>query len=153
VSDPDFGWFEDFTPGRRIRHPRAATIDLVEGQFLAKQAMNTAQGHFNRHFLVGSALGEGAIVFGLATASMVLGLASQDTAEHVIAEVACDKFRFRAPVHHGDTVEAFTEVLAVRDADRPDAGLVTFQHWGRNQAGVIVFEGERTALIARRRAA
>jgi itaconyl-CoA hydratase len=154
VTDPllaGTGYFEDFPVGRRIRHSRAATIGEVEGGFLAKQVMNTAQVHFNEHFLQGSAFGSGRLVFGLATASMVYGLVASDTAEHVRAELGWDGLRFRAPVHHGDTIEAFTEILGTDDhPDHPDAGVVRFKHWGRRQDAVVVFEGERTALIERR---
>jgi acyl dehydratase len=147
----DTGWFEDFTTGRRMRHARAATIGEVEGAYLAKLVMNTAQAHFNEQMLAGSELGDGRLVFGLATAAMVYGLVSQDTAEHAAAELGWDKLRFRAPVHHGDTIEAFTEVLAVADdPGRPDAGIVRFKHWGRRHDAVVVFEGERTTLIHRR---
>jgi itaconyl-CoA hydratase len=145
------GWFEDFTCGQRIRHARAATIDEVEGAYLSKQVMNTAQVHWNEELLKGSALGAGRLVFGLATASMVFGLASQDITEHAVAEVGCDAMRFSAPVHHGDTIEAFTEVLDTKPSpDRDDAGIVRFKHWGRRQDGVVVFEGEHTVLIKRR---
>ncbi len=145
------GWFEDFSVGQRIRHARSSTIDEVEGAFLSKQVMNTAQAHFNDHIMSKHPLGPTRIVFGLATAATVFGLASQDTTEHSIAELGYDALRFRAPVHHGDTLEAFTEVLEVRTAeDRSDAGIVRFKHWGRRQDGVIVVEGERTALIKRK---
>jgi len=145
------GMFEDFSVGQRMRHARGATIDEVEGGFLAKQAMNTAEGHFNDHVMAGSEVGDGRLVFGLATASMVFGLVSQDTGEHAVAELGWDKLRFRAPVHHGDTVEAFTEVLEVSDIGDKDAGVVRFKHWGRRHDGVVVFEGERSVLIRRRR--
>jgi acyl dehydratase len=139
-----------------MRHARASTLGELEGSFLAKQVMNTAQAHFNdRYLAAGSELGAGRVVFGLATASTVYGLVSQDTAEHAVAERGWDRMRFRAPVHHGDTIEAFTEVLSTdatdpADATDPGAGLVSFRHWGRRQDGVVVFEGERTALISRR---
>lgn len=145
------GWFEDFHVGQRIRHARAATIGEAEGSFLSKVVVNTAQGHWNEHFLKDTPLGSGRLVFGLLTASMVFGLASVDTSEHAIAELGCTAMRFRAPVHHGDTIEAFTEVLEVTDAPgRPDSGVVRFQHWGRNQDSVVVFQGQRLVLIKRR---
>ena len=144
-------WFEDLTPGRRMRHARSATVGEVEGSFLSKAVMNTAQAHWNEHYLQGSPLGSGRVVFGLITASLVFGLASQDTAEQALAEVGCDKLRFRAPVHHGDTLTSFTEVVSARDApDREDAGLVTFRHWGVTHDDRVVFEGERTVLVKRR---
>ena len=147
----DSNWFEDFTVGQRMRHFRSATIDEVENNYLSKAVMNTAQAHWNEHAMAGSPLGEGRLVFGLITGSMVVGLTSQDTAENALAEVGLDKVRFKKPVHHGDTITAFTEVLAVADTpEHPQAGLVTFQHWGLNQHGDVVCEMERTVLIKRR---
>ena len=90
------------------------------------------------------------MVFGLVTASIVFGLASQDVAEQALAEVGCSGLRFRAPVHHGDTLYAFTEVLDVAPSDRPDAGVVRFKHWGMTHDDRLVFEGERTVLVKRR---
>jgi itaconyl-CoA hydratase len=122
-------YFEDFKVGQRMRHARSATVGEVENNFISKQVMNTAQAHWNEHYLKDSPLGSGRVVFGLITGSLVVGLASQDTAEQALAEIGLDKLRFLSPVHHGDTVTAFTEVLAVEDVpDREDAGLVRFQH-------------------------
>jgi itaconyl-CoA hydratase len=144
-------YFEDFTVGRRMRHARAATIDEVENNFLSKQVMNTAQAHWNEEIMHGSPLGDGRLVFGLITASMTVGLSSQDTSENALEELRLDKVRFRKPVHHGDTITAYTEVLAVSDStERADAGVVTFKHWGRNQHGDVVCELERTVLLKRR---
>jgi itaconyl-CoA hydratase len=144
-------WFEDFAVGTRMRHVRAATIDEVENNYLSKQVMNTAQAHWNEEVMRGSPLGDGRLVFGLITASVTVGLTSQDTAENALAELGLDSVRFAKPVHHGDTITAYTEVLEAGDApDRDDAGIVRFKHWGRNQRGDIVCELERTVLVKRR---
>lgn len=146
------GYFEDFQVGQRMRHARGATIDEVENNFTSKQVMNTAQGHWNEHALpAGHPLGTGRIVFGLITGSMVFGLASQDTAENALAELGCTGLRFRSPVHHGDTVYAYTEVLTTEASpEREDAGIVEFQHWGITHDDRLVFEGRRTVLLKRR---
>jgi itaconyl-CoA hydratase len=145
------GFFEDFAAGQRIRHARGATVGEVENGLISKQVMNTAQVHWNEHYLTGGPLGTGRVVFGLVTASVVFGLASQDTAEQALAEVGCTGLRFRAPVHHGDTLYAYTEVEATEPApDRDDAGRVTFRHWGVTHDGRLVFEGVRTVLLKRR---
>jgi acyl dehydratase len=145
-----FGYFEDFAVGQRMRHARGATIGEVENGLLSKLVMNTAQAHWNEHFLSSGPLGSGRLVFGLITASVVFGLASQDVAEHAIEEIGCTGLRFKAPVHHGDTVHALTEVQSVEPSARADAGLVTFQHWGVAHDERIVFEGRRIVLIKRR---
>jgi acyl dehydratase len=54
-------------------------------------------------------------------------------------------------VHHGDTIYAYTVVLAVEPAhDREDACLVTFKHLGATHEDRLVFEGERSVLIKKR---
>ena len=144
-------YFEDFTPGQRMKHFRSATIDEVENNYISKQVMNTAQAHWNEEAMKGSPMGEGRLVFGLITGSLTVGLASQDTAENALAELGLNKVRFRKPVHHGDTITAFTEVLGSQaSADHPDAGIVRFKHWGRNQHGDVVCELERSVLLKRR---
>jgi acyl dehydratase len=143
-------WFEDFAVGQRMRHARGLTIGEVENQVLSKLVMNTAQAHWNEHFLTDGPLGRGRVVFGLITAAAVFGLASQDVAENALAELEYTGFRFRAPVHHGDTLYALTEILDTRDCDTPGAGIVTCRHWGINQERVVVFEGERSLLVRRR---
>jgi itaconyl-CoA hydratase len=150
VLTSDVGYFEDFSAGQRIRHARGATVGEVENGFIAKQVMNTAQAHWNEHYLTGGPLGSGRVVFGLITASIVFGLSSQDTAEQALAELGCTALRFRSPVHHGDTLYAYTEVLSTEPADRDDAGVVRFRHWGVLHDGRVVFEGERSVLVKRR---
>ena len=142
-------YFEDFSPGQRMRHARGTTVDEVENQLLTKLVMNTADAHFNEQKMQGTPFGQ-RLVFGLVTGSMVIGLATQDTAENALAELGLDRLMFRAPVFHGDTLTAYTEVLGVHDADRDDAGVVRFKHWGLKQDGTVVFEGEREVLVKRR---
>lgn len=146
----DGNWFEDFEVGQRMRHARSATIDEVENNFISKQVMNTAEGHWNEEFMKGSSLGDGRLVFGLITGSMTVGLTSQDTAENALAELGLTAVRFKKPVHHGDTITAYTEVLATEPSDQDDAGVVRFQHWGRNQHGDVVCELQRSVLVKRK---
>jgi acyl dehydratase len=142
-------YFENFNVGDIIRHARGKTVTEMDGVLLCNLVMNTAQGHFNTHLMQASPLGD-VIVFGGVVASMVIGLAYQDTGEQGLQEIGLDKVRFRVPVHHGDTLYAFTEVLDKSDADRDDAGEVLFKHHGVNQKDELVFEGERRVLIKRR---
>lgn len=145
----DGTWFEDFPVGRRIRHARGATVSEYLNNELSKLVMNTASAHWNEH--QATPFGRGRVVFGLLTGSLVIGLASQDTAGNAVAEVGLDNVRFTSPVHHGDTIYAYTEVLAADpDPDRDDVGLVRFKHWGLNQGDVVVFEGERIVQVKRR---
>ena len=143
-------YFEDFQVGAVYEHARGRTVTEMDNVLLTLMVMNTAQGHFNEESMAGTKFGK-RIVFGGLTACMVIGLASQDTAENAIAELALDKVRFTSPVFHGDTLHAYTEVLDTRlDDSRPDAEIVKFRHYGVSQRDRMVFEGERTVLIRRR---
>lgn len=142
-------YFEDFEVGAHYEHARGKTVTEMDGVLITNLVMNTAQGHFNEHQMARGSMGQ-RIVFGGVTASMVIGLAMQDTGEQALAEISMTGIRFRTPVHHGDTLYAFTEVLETRASDRPDAGIVRFAHRGMNQEGKVVFEGERTVLLKRR---
>ncbi len=142
-------YFEDFEVGARFRHARGTTVGEIENQLITKLVMNCAEAHFNEDYARRSRFGQ-RVVFGLVTGSIVIGLATQDTAGNALAELGLDGLRFRAPVYHGDSLYAYTKVLEKRDAERDDAGVVRFKHWGLNQNGAIVFEGERTVLVKRR---
>lgn len=141
-------YFEDFKPGTVMAHFRGKTVTEIENVQITNLVMNTAQSHFNEDFMSRDPR-KHRLVYGGVTASIAIGLAAQDTAENALAELGMDKVRFPAPVFHGDTIYSYTEVLSVKDSDRPDAGEVTFKHWGVNQNRVVVFEGERRALIKR----
>ncbi len=142
-------YFEDFVPGAAFEHARGKTVTEMDNVLITNLVMNTAEGHFNEDRMSRGPL-KHRIVFGGITAAMVIGLAMQDTGENALAELSMDGVRFKTPVFHGDTLYAYTEVVSVSDADRPDAGIVHFRHLGLNQDGRTVFEGERRVLIKRR---
>ena len=147
-------YFEDFHPGDVFEHARGKTIEVTENVVLTNLVLNTAQLHFNEHFAE-SQPQKHRVTFGGVTASIVIGLTMQDTGENAVEEIGLDKVRFRVPVLHGDTLYAFTEVLTTEP--EPDdkrgyreVGLVHFRHYGVNQRGETVFEGDRRVLIKKR---
>lgn len=144
---PSDSCYEDFEPGLVIEHSRGKTMWPLDNVLITNLVLNTAQAHFNEH-RTGRA-----IVFGGVTMSFVIGLAMQDTGENAVRELGMDNVRFRAPVFHGDTLYAFTEVLSKSDDGHDGAGEVTFRHIGVNQDDAVVFEGERRVLVRKRSAA
>jgi itaconyl-CoA hydratase len=142
-------YFEDFAVGAVYEHARGRTITEMDNVMITHLVMNTAQGHFNEHRMAQSPF-KHRINFGGITASFIIGLAAEDTAEQALTELGLDKIRFSSPVYHGDTLYAYTEVLAKGNADRPDAGVIVFRHTGVNQEKKIVFTGERRVLVKRR---
>ena len=147
-------YFEDFEPGQVMRHARGKTMCEQDNVGITLQVLNTAEGHFNEDLMQKSSMGQAGwnsrIQFGGVTISMIVGLAMQDTGENALAELTLDKIRLKAPVFHGDTLYAYSEVLETRESEREDAGIVTFKHYGVNQKDQVVFEGERTVLIRKR---
>lgn len=142
-------YFEDFTPGQVMRHARGKTIEPLENVLITNLTMNTAAGHFDEHAMKSAPFGQ-RVTFGGVTTALVIGLASQDTSENALAEIGMTGLRLKSPVFHGDTIYAYTEVIALEETDRLDAGIVTFHHWGVNQKDVVVCECRRRVLVKRR---
>lgn len=142
-------YFEDFVVGDVMKHARGKTLEPLEQVLITNMVMNSASGHFDEERMKDTEFGK-RLSFGGVNISLFVGLASQDTAENAIAELGMDKIRLTGPVFHGDTLSAYTEILETSSADRDDAGIVRFKHYGAKQDGSIVFEGERTVLVKRR---
>ena len=142
-------YFEDFEVGAVYKHARGKTITPLENVLLTNLVMNTAQGHFNEDTMKSSPWGR-ILVYGGINFSMTLGLAAQDCVENAIEELGLDNIKLSKPVHHGDTLYAYSEVLSKDDGARDDAGIVVFRHYGVNQRDELVAQVERRALIKRR---
>ncbi len=145
-------FFEDFQVDQTIRHARGKDMEGTENVVITNMVMNTAQGHFNtdamrklKEFPV-----DEIIVYGGVTASLVLGLSSQDCTQNALRELGLNNLSFKFPVLHGDTIYAYSRVIDKTDGDQEDAGIITFRHWGVNQRDKIVCEVDRIALIKRR---
>ncbi len=142
-------YFEDFTPGLAIRHARGKTVTALDNVLITNLVMNTAAGHFDEHLMSQHPVGK-IVVYGGVNFSMVLGLSSQDCCENAIAELRLDNVKLLKPVHHGDTIYAVSEVLSTAPADRPDAGIVRFRHYGFNQRDEPIVKVDREVLLKRR---
>ena len=145
-------YFENFEPGMLVRHARGKTVTEMDNVLITNMVMNTADAHFNEDVMRRDSGGifTQRVVFGGVNLSMVLGLAAQDTAEQCLRELGLDKIRLSHPVFHGDTLYAYSEVLETLDADREDAGIVRFRHFGVNQNDKLCVQAERTVLLKRK---
>lgn len=142
-------YFEHFEVGTVIRHARGKTVTPLENVLITNLVMNSADAHFNEDKMARSKFGS-ILSYGGVNFSLVLGLSSQDCCENALAELGLDNIKLTRPVTHGDTLYAYTEVLEKRDADRTDAGVVVFRHYGVNQRREVVAQVERTVLLKRR---
>ena len=68
-----------------------------------------------------------------------------------VGNLGFEEVAFPAPVFHGDTLRAETEVVAARaSSSRPTQGIVTFEHRAFNQRDELVARCRRSALMHRR---
>src|SRR5258708_17371567 len=141
-------YFESFEVGSVIRHARGKTLEPIESVLICNMVMNSAAVHFDEH-LCKSKPFKRRVNFGGISVALVIGLASQDTSENALREISLTAVRLKASVYNGDTLYAYTEVLAKEDGGREDAGIVTFKHWGLNQDETLVVECERRVLLKR----
>jgi acyl dehydratase len=144
-------YFEDFEVGLVLRHRRGKTIEATENVVITNMVMNSASSHFDDLVMKDTMFGK-RLQFGGVTASLIVGMASQDTSENALADLGLNNIRFKVPVFHGDTLYAYSEVLSKREFGRDDAGEIVFRHWGVNQDDKVVFEGDRRVLVKKRSA-
>jgi acyl dehydratase len=140
-------YFESFPVGRKIRHWRGKSVTDLETQTLTALVMNTSEGHFNADQMRETEFGT-PITFGGVVASIVYGLASQDTAEQALEERGLESVRFKHPTRTGDSLYVTTEVLEAK-AESEESGEVAFRHVGTNQDGALVCEIVRRVLLRR----
>jgi len=146
-------YFEDFTVGETIVHPRGRTLSEAEHMMLTNVVLNTAQLHFNQAMCderPETYFNGRRVVFGGVVLAFVAGLASEETTENAIAELSMDEGRHLAPVFAGDTLFAESTVLEKRESTLPDAGIVRFRLVGKNQRGEVVLQIDREVLVLRR---
>jgi acyl dehydratase len=84
--------------------------------------------------------------------SLVVGITVSDlTDSTIVANLGYENVKHPNPVFHGDTIYVDTAVVSRRESkSRPDCGIVTLAHFGRNQNGVVVVEVTRSALFLKR---
>jgi acyl dehydratase len=145
-------YFEDLEVGQRIQHPRGRTITEMDNVLFSALTMNTQPLHLDEEFSKHTQFGQ-RIVHGLFTAALVVGISVPDLTEGtIVANLGYDKMLHPAPVFHGDTISAETEVLDKRESSsKPDRGIVRLRQIGRKQDGTIVVELERTVMFLKRK--
>lgn len=144
-------YFEDFTPGRIVRHTRTRTITEADNVLFCALTMNTQPLHLDAEFAARSPFGQ-RIVNGVLTLGLAVGLSVPDLTEGtIVANLGYERVLHPLPVFHGDTLRVETEVLDSRpSASRPDRGVVRLRHRGFNQRGEVVLEAERSVLVLKR---
>ena len=144
-------YYEDLPVGKKIKHEWGRTVTEADNTFFSMLTMNMQPLHTNADFASKTEFGQ-RLVNGLFTMALVVGISVNDiTTGTIIANLGYENVKHPHPVFHGDTIYVETEVIGARESkSRPDTGVVTMKHYGRNQDGTIVVEVTRSALFLKR---
>ena len=145
------GWqgrfYEDFHVGDIYKHPYGRTITETDGVWLTNVSMNLNPMHFNEEYAASTEFGE-RLVNGLVVIAMAVGMSVIDVSQNATANLGYDEVRHHAPVFHGDTLFAESEVLHKRESNsREHVGIVQTALRSYNQKGTLVLSLKRTGMI------
>ena len=144
-------YYDEMEPGMVIQHSIGRTLTETDNVLFSSLTMNTQPLHLNQDFAAKTEFGR-CIINGIFTLGLVVGITVTElTAGTIIANLGYENVRHPHPMFAGDTLYVTTEILEKRDSrSRPDAGIVTLKHIGRNQDDVVCIEVTRSALFLRR---
>ena len=142
-------YFEDFEVGDVYEHRPGRTITESDNIWFTLLTMNTHPLHFDREYAAKSEFGKPLVNSGL-TLAMVLGMSVSDVSQKAIANLGWTDINLTAPVFHGDTIYAESEVLDKRESkSRLTQGIVRVLTTGKKADGTVFMTFERTILVAK----
>ena len=117
-------YLEEFEVGAVYKHWPAKTVTEADDHLFCLLTMNHHPLHINDVYATNSQQGKNVVV-GPYVYSLALGMSVSDISGKAIANLATEELSHPAPVFHGDTLFAETEVLEVRESRcKPDRGTV-----------------------------
>ncbi len=145
-------YFEDFTVGTIVRHRLTRTVTQMDNMLFSNMTLNPQPLHIDAHFCATETEWGKPLMNSLFTLGLMIGMSVNDTTVGTtIANLGMTDVKFPAPLFEGDTVNATTEIVAVRESkSRPDAGIVDFVHRAYKQDGTLVAECRRQAFMRKR---
>lgn len=145
-------YLEDFKPGHVIAHRLTRTVTQMDNMLFSNMTLNPQPLHIDAHFCATETEWGQPLMNSLFTLGLMIGMSVNDTTVGTtIANLGMSDVKFPHPLFEGDTLNATTEILSVRESkSRPDAGIVEFHHRGYNQHGKLVAECRRQAFMRKR---
>ncbi|WP_254829240.1 MaoC family dehydratase [Haloglomus salinum] len=148
------GWqgrfYEDFAVGDVYKHPYGRTVTETDNVWFTNLTMNVNPMHFNEAYAAETEFGE-RLVDGTYVFALVVGMSVIDVSANATANLGYDNVRHHAPVYHGDTIFAESEVLSKRELEsREHSGIVTTELRAFNQDDNLVLSLERTPMVLKR---
>jgi acyl dehydratase len=144
---------EDFNIGDVYKHWPGKTITEYDDHLFCMITMNHHPLHTNAHYAETTTQFKRNVVVGNLVYSLALGMSVRDVSGSAIANLEIENLRHPAPVFHGDTIYAETEVLeVVPSKSKPDRGIVKVSTIAYNQDGTVVCTFVRKVMIPTREA-
>lgn len=148
------GWqgryFEDFSVGEIYKHPYGRTVTETDDVWFTNVTMNLNPMHFNEAYASKTEFGE-RLVNGTFVIALAVGMSVIDISANATANLGYDDVRHHAPVFHGDTIFAESEVLEKRASEsRNHVGIVTTELRAYNQNDEKVLSLRRTPMVLKR---
>jgi acyl dehydratase len=141
-------YYEEFEPDTRYLHRPGRTVTEADNVFFTALTMNTQALHLDAAWSARQPFGERLVNSMFTLATIVGASVAQLTQGTIVANLGFSEVAFPHPLHHGDTLYSETVVLAKRlSASRPGQGIVTLEHTGRNQDGVVVATATRQVMV------
>ena len=112
--------------------------------------MNVNPMHFNEPYAADTECGE-RLVDGTFVIALAVGMSVVDVSVNASANLGYDDVRHHAPVYHGDTIFAESEVLDEPESDsREHVGIVETELRAYNHDDELVLSLERTPMVRKR---
>jgi acyl dehydratase len=143
-------WFEQLRTDVVYDHRPGRTMTEYDNVLFSSVSMNPQALHLDAAYSAGQPFGRQLMnsMFSLAT---LIGMSvSHLTRGTIVANLGFTDIRFPHPVFHGDTLYGSSIVIDKRLSNsRLNAGIVTFEHTGRNQDGDVVAIAVRQVMMLR----
>jgi itaconyl-CoA hydratase len=145
------GWqgryYEDFSVGDVYKHLYGRTVTETDNVWMTNVTMNVNPMHFNEAYAAETEFGE-RLVNGLVVIAVAVGMSVIDVSMNATANLGYDDVRHHAPVFHGDTIFAESEVLDKRESNsREHVGIVDTVLRAYNQDDEKVLSLQRTPMV------
>lgn len=141
-------YYDELDVGARFAHRPGRTATEADNVLFSSLTMNTQALHLDAAYSATQPFGQRLMNSMWTLATLVGASVSQITQGTLVAQLGLSDITFPAPLFHGDTLYAETEILEKRlSSSRPGQGIVTMRHTGRNQDGTIVALATRVALM------
>jgi len=140
--------FDEFEVGAVYRHWPGKTVTESDHHLFCLLTMARHPLHIDAEYAKTATRYQQPLVIGSYVFSLLLGLSEDDVAGMAITHKGFEKIDHLAPVMHGDTLYAESEVIAKSPVPgRPERGLVEVETSGKNQHGTLIMRFRRKLVV------